>query len=121
METSDYNGLDKLQIATIVVGNDGLIKYASPKLLEMFGYIKDELIGKAMEMLLPQEVRERHVGHRAGYYKHPSMRMMGERLNLHGMCKNGEEFPVKVGLNSFKQPDGTLDVMATIVDLTESQ
>lgn len=64
----------------------------------LFGYARGDLIGKPIEMLLPEPVREQHTGHIANFFKSPRRREMGVGMQLHGLNRDGEMFLVKIRL-----------------------
>jgi len=61
----------------------------------LFGYSRGELIGMPVENLLPEAVRNRHVGHRAAYALQPHARPMGLGLDLVASARTGPNFPSK--------------------------
>jgi diguanylate cyclase (GGDEF)-like protein/PAS domain S-box-containing protein len=83
----------------------------------MFGYEEAELIGRPIEILLPERVRERHIGHRAAIHSRPTIRPMGAGLELLGRRKDGSEFPVDIMLSSLD--DGR--VLAVVRDTTAAK
>jgi hypothetical protein len=93
------------------------IVYANPQVSRTFGYAPDELLGRPVEVLLPDRVAARHVGLRDGFIGHSVARPMGIGLDLSGRRKDGSEFPVEISLSPLETPDG-LQVFATIVDIT---
>ncbi|HJP89098.1 MAG TPA: PAS domain S-box protein [Candidatus Limnocylindrales bacterium] len=101
----------------VAVGDDGQISYANPQASRAFGYTVGELIGAPLWTLLPERVRERHVGHRGRYVEHPIARPMGIGMDLTGLRKDGTEFPVEISLSPVDTADG-LQVFATVVDIT---
>ncbi len=102
----------------IVTNNRGVIELTNPILLKMFGYLEEELIGQTIEILVPDNVKGRHKGHREGYVKEPKDRRMGGDMDLLARKKDGSEFSVEIGLNHC-QIDGELKVVAIITDITE--
>jgi PAS domain S-box-containing protein len=84
--------------AVIVVGSSGRIEMANPAVESLFGYRPDELVGQAVELLVPEAVREVHERHRGGYTAHPVTRAMGSELALYGRRRDGTTFPVDVSL-----------------------
>lgn len=96
----------------------GTILMVNPRVEEMFGYPKDELVGKKVEVLIPESSREKHVQYRQQYAEHPKKRSMGAAMALRGMRKDRSMFPVEVSLNYFIS-DGHMIVMALITDITE--
>ena len=101
----------------VVVDGKGTILMHNPRLDTMFGYGEGELIGSAIELLLPEAARSRHVQHRAEYDKRPVRRSMGIGLDLWARRKDGGVFPVEVSLNHF-EVGGTRYVMGLINDIT---
>lgn len=102
----------------IVANKQGEILVVNPRIREMFGYSEEELLGQKVEILIPNEYREKHVGHREGYNKKPAKRTMGIGMDLKGSRKDGSVFPLEVSLNHF-QVEGQMMVMALISDVTE--
>lgn len=102
----------------VVVGKDGSIVIANPKAEKLFGYIKDELIGQKIEVLIPQRYAGGHVQHRNGYAKNPHSRSMGIGMDLFAMRKDGSEFPVEISLSNFSTREGDY-FMSFIIDITE--
>lgn len=84
----------------------------------MFGYARDELGGQPLEVLMPARFRGTHVGHRAGYLAQSRTRPMGLGLELQGLRRSGEEFPVEISLSPLETEDGTL-VSSSIRDISE--
>ncbi len=84
----------------------------------VFGYGPGELLGSLVEALIPQRYAATHVGHRAAYLEQPRRRAMGAGLELYGLRKNGQEFPVEISLSPLKTDEGTF-VMSAIRDITD--
>src|SRR5918999_1651510 len=103
--------------AIVEVDSTARIRYANPQVEATFGYSRDELIGKPVEMLLPERVTERHVAHRTGFMSHPAARPMGIGMDLAGRRKDGTEFPVEISLSPVETEHG-VHVFATVVDIT---
>jgi len=102
----------------VLVDAAGRIVAANAELHRMFGYELDTLIGKAVEMLLPEALRNSHVGLRTGFFAHPEPRAMGAGRVLYALRSDGHEFPVEIGLNPLSGPHGPL-VLASVVDISE--
>jgi PAS domain S-box-containing protein len=99
----------------LVIANDGIITLVNAQLEAQFGYTRAELIGQPVELLIPRHVAAKHVGLRTEYSRAPTTRMMGVGRDLHGLRKDGSEFPVEIGLNAIDAET----TLATIVDITE--
>jgi signal transduction histidine kinase len=76
------------------------------------------MLGQRVVMLMPERFRERHAGHRSGYFQAPLTRPMGSSLELHGLRKDGTEFPVQISLSPLETGGQTL-VSSAIRDTTE--
>ena len=84
--------------AVVAIDDHGQIIYVNPQAEATFGYGRAEVIGRPVELLIPERVHERHVGHRNGFLEHPFARPMGIGLDLAGRRKDGSEFPVEISL-----------------------
>jgi PAS domain S-box-containing protein len=78
----------------------------------LFGYTRDELIGKLVESLVPERFREVHPNHRNDYFREPRTRPMGAGVELYAMRKDGTEFPAEISLSSIDTEEGTLATVA---------
>ena len=85
---------------------------------EMFGYDKDELIGKTLDCIIPKRYHQNHSNHFSSFMEKSEKRKMGNGRDLSGLRKNGEEFPVEAGLNPFVLYGNTY-VMALVTDITD--
>jgi PAS domain S-box-containing protein len=83
----------------------------------LFGYTGPELLSMSVDMLLPESLRLRHAGHRAGFALRPHARSMGQGLDLVAKRKDGSEFPVEISLGYLNQKSGGLTI-AFISDIT---
>ncbi|PKO84178.1 MAG: hypothetical protein CVU17_03135 [Betaproteobacteria bacterium HGW-Betaproteobacteria-11] len=101
----------------VIVDRKGEIVLVNARTEALFGYPREELLGKPLEVLLPEKFRERHVGHRASYFAAPGPRTMGESMDLFGRRKNGIEFPIAVSLGSLKT-EGDILVLAAVRDIS---
>jgi PAS domain S-box-containing protein len=102
----------------IGVNRAGAIQLVNRKAEELFGYRREDLIGRPIEILLPNASREKHVSDRAHYFSHPRARPMGIGLELRGMHRDGHEFPVEISLNHLEINGGAMAI-SFITDITE--
>jgi two-component system, sensor histidine kinase PdtaS len=102
----------------VVVDGEGRIEIVNRQLETMFGYAREELVGGSIERLMPERYRSRHGELFRSFLANPSVRVMAARQELYGQRKDGSEFPVEIGLNPVPST-GTLQVLATITDVTE--
>lgn len=105
-------------IGILLTNEQGRLIDANKEALRMFGYDREELIGKTIEILLPERFRHSHQGQRSGYVKEPHARPMAIGMELLARRKDGTEFPVEIGLGPLITNDGVL-VSSTIIDITE--
>ncbi len=104
--------------AMIMVDGEGKIVLVNAETERLFGYLRDELMGREMEILVPPQYRDKHPERRAGFLLAPQARAMGKGRELYGLRKDGREFPVEIGLNPIRTEHGTW-VLGAIVDITE--
>jgi len=106
--------------AIIVSHKDGKIAEVNGQVQKSFGYGRSELLGKPVEMLIPERFRQTHPQHRQRYSSHAATRPMGIGLQLHGRRKDGTEFPVDIMLSPVEM-GGEQVVLSVIRDLSEKQ
>jgi PAS domain S-box-containing protein len=104
--------------ATLVVDLDGVIRHANRRTADILGWDPTDLVGQSVEVLVPTEVRRRHVGLRQGFAKVPHSRMMGAGIELVALHRDGHEVPVEIALSPLVTPDGQL-VIASIRDISD--
>lgn len=101
----------------LLTNQQGQIIMANRALSKLFGYNHEELIGQGVELLIPQEARQRHTEYREGFQQAPRPRDMGAGLDLYGLKKDGSTFPIEVSLSPFRTKEGAF-VVAFVVDNT---
>src|SRR5690606_15969333 len=104
----------------IAVNNQQYIVEINASAERMFGYEKNELIGKHLNVLIPQKYHAGHAAHVEGFMEHKESRQMGRGRDLFGAHKNGHSFPVEAGLNPL-EINGESFVMALVIDISIRQ
>jgi protein-histidine pros-kinase len=110
--------LDAAPDAMIIVDRQGKMAIINAQTEEIFGYQREELLGKEIEMLMPDRFRGRHEQHRARYTRSPRLREMGAGMELMGLRRDGTEFPVEISLSPIHAATGHF-VCSVIRDVTE--
>ncbi|MBI4596300.1 MAG: PAS domain S-box protein [Candidatus Tectomicrobia bacterium] len=116
---STYQGLFEFAPdAIVVVNHDGLMVQVNKQAERLFGYSREELLEKPVEILMPERFRQVHVEYRKGYFAEPRLRSMGTGLGLCGKRKDGSEFFPDIALGPL-EIENELFVVAIIRDITK--
>jgi PAS domain S-box-containing protein len=110
--------LESLPDAALIVDGEGRISKLNSQLEKMFGYGRNELLGRPVELLVPDRLREAHIKWRGQYNSEPRVRPMGIGMELLGKQKNGTEFPVEISLSPFGV-GGAFSVIGIVRDISE--
>lgn len=107
-------------VGLMAVDKAGLICAANSHLDEMFGYSRDELIGRHVSILVPERFRTRHACLLQSFTATPEPRPMGAGRDLFGARRDGVEFPIEVGLRHAATENGSI-VVVSVVDISARQ
>jgi PAS domain S-box-containing protein len=110
--------LDAASDAMVGVSQDGSIIMANSQTEAVFGYSRDELIGRPLEMLVPDRAKKIHAKHRDRFFLEPRVRPMGQVVSLAGQRADGTEFPAEISLTWIETPDGIV-ALGAVRDITD--
>ena len=104
--------------AILLVREDGVITLANAQAETVFAYAREELVGRPVEMLMPERFRASHAGLRLDYARDARARMMGSGRELFARRKDGGEIPVEIALNPMLADEGA-SVLVSVADITK--
>ncbi len=104
--------------AILAISQDGRIVFMNGHTEEIFGYTHAELFGQDSAILLPQRFRAAYADALQTYFVAPSVRILGKDIDLAGRRKNGDEFPIEVGLSYVQAQEGVIAI-GFVSDITE--
>ena len=110
--------LESAPDAMVIVDDAGTIRLVNAQTEAMFGYTREELLGRSVDILVPERFHEQHPHHRHGYTANGQVRPMGAGLELYGRRRDGREFPVEISLSPLETSDGLL-VSAAVRDVSD--
>jgi PAS domain S-box-containing protein len=104
--------------AMVMVNQSGLIEMVNMQAERLFGYAREELLGRAIEDLVPSRFRTEHPELRGHFFGNLESRPMGAGRDLYALRKDGTEVPVEIGLNPIATEEGDM-VLSAIVDISD--
>ncbi|HXD87049.1 MAG TPA: PAS domain S-box protein [Urbifossiella sp.] len=110
--------LEAVPDALVIIDSLGRIAFVNGETERLFGYRRDELLGREIELLVPERLRPGHVAQRDSFLAAPRIRPIGQGLELTGQHKDGHEVAVEISLSPL-QTDGRVLVVASIRDVAD--
>jgi formate hydrogenlyase transcriptional activator len=104
--------------AIIVTDHEGRITETNAQVEQLFGYNRQELIGRPIEILIPERFRDAHRAHHAEFRVQAPRRPMNAGIELYALRKDNSEFPVDIILGSAETADGRM-VVCVVRDMSE--
>lgn len=110
--------IESLPDAVVIADRSGKILFVNAQTEALFGYEREELIDRPVEILVPDELRAAHQDHRTQYARRPGTRPMGIGMELLGQRRDGARFPIEISLSPLVR-GAQMYVTGVIRDLTE--
>ena len=104
--------------AIFIIDRDGKMVMVNPSAEKILGYSVNELLGKPIEILIPDALHGVHVEHRKVYFEKPQQRSMGIGLELQAKRKDGSRFFAEISLSYIQTGRETLAV-AFLTDISK--
>ena len=110
--------LDVAPVSMVIVDQQGRIALVNTQTEQLFGYLRQELLGQPVEQLIPERFRTEYIHQRGSFSAHRQARPMGTGHEFFACRKDGSEFPVEISLNPLHTAEGDF-VIAAVLDITE--
>ena len=117
VETRFRAAVESCPNGMVLVDARGIMQLVNREVERMFGYAREELLGRSIEILVPERYRSRHAQFRDRYFADPQTRPIGGGRELNGVRKDKSEFPAEIGLTPIHLDEGLL-VLSAIVDIS---
>lgn len=119
-ESADWSHLlvEAAPNAMIMIDRQRRIVLVNRGAEKLFGFPREDLIGRSIDLLVPERFRDRHRVHVESFFDAPKTRAMGAGRDLYGLRKDGTEVPIEIGLNPIETSEG-LVTLASIIDISE--
>jgi PAS domain S-box-containing protein len=111
------SAFDVCPVGMLATDSAGNIILVNREIERLFGYSRDELVGRSVELLVPERYREAHPSFRSDYLANPRTLPVGMAGELFGLRKDGREVPVEIGLNPVHTEHGVV-LLASVVDIS---
>ena len=110
--------LEAVPDALVGMDQSGVIRFVNSQTEALFGYDRDDLVGKTIETLVPESLWPIYTAHHESYFADPRTRSSGLDLVLSGRQQDGTEIPVNISLSHIDTGDVLL-VITAVSDVTK--
>ena len=105
--------------AVVTMKSDGIVADWNDRAMSLFGWSPDEAVGRNMaDLIIPERYREAHRKGLRRYLESGKGEVIGRRIEVSGMRKNGEEFPVELSISPIQDGESILFI-GCLRDITE--
>lgn len=104
--------------AIITINPSGIIESFNPSAERIFGYTKNEIIGKNINVLMPEPYHSEHDGYLNHYQETGEKKIIGKGREVYAKHKDGRIFPIDLNVNSFENAHGKMFV-GSIRDISD--
>lgn len=111
--------LEAIPDTIVIVNKSGLILSANSQITPLFGYLDEEIVGKPLEVLLPDRFRNKHRVYLQRFFLNPKPRLIAINTELVGLHKNGDEIPLEIRLNPLVSSKNGPICIASVRDISE--
>ncbi|MBW2466483.1 MAG: PAS domain S-box protein, partial [Deltaproteobacteria bacterium] len=109
--------LDSTPDAMLFVNARNQITIVNAQFERIFGYKQEEIVGKTLDILVPDRYNKTHRKQVKEFFRHPKMRPMGSHYEIYARRKDGSEFPADINLSPLQTEDEFL-ITAAVRDVT---
>ena len=102
----------------VSIDEQGLINFANPSALKMFGYYADELIGQNVQILMPSPMREEHDSYLENYRRTGVKKLIGTPREVLGIRQDRTVFPISISISELRE-EGQRLFTGVIRDLSD--
>ena len=105
--------------AVIVMKSDGIVVDWNDRAVSIFGWSREEAVGRTLaELVIPERYREAHKKGLRRYLESRTGEVIGRRIEVSGLRRNGDEFPVELSISPIQDGEGIIFV-GCLRDLSE--
>lgn len=104
------NLLESIAEGVVIINNQGRIILINPRMSQLTGYTKTEVMGQYLDIFIPDPFHKMHKKYVQGFIREPKIRPMGIGLELTAKRKDQSSFPVEISISFITVETGTLGI-----------